>query len=143
MTSKSHITKKDEQKPKWFLVDAKGMVLGRIATRISRILMGKNKTNYVPYLDMGDNVIVTNAKKVVLTGNKEEGKVYSSHSGYPGGFKEATVKELRAKKPEEILRKAIKGMMPKTRMGRAMIKKLHIYADDQHPYQNKELKTLS
>jgi len=139
---KTHATKKEEQKPDWYIVDVEGKVLGRVATKIARVLMGKNKVNYVPYLDMGDNVVVVNAKKVAVTGKKEKKKIYYRHSGYPGALKETRLEELRAKRPTEIIRKAVYGMVPKTRLGRQMMKKLHIFAGEKHTFPNQELKEL-
>ena len=142
MNSKTHATKLKEQKPDWYIVDAKGQILGRLASKIAPVLMGKNKTNYVPYLDMGDHVVVINAKEIEVTGNKEEDKMYRRHTGYPGGLRELTLKEVREKKPVELLNIAIKGMMPKTRMGRTMMKKLHVFPNDTHKYTDKKLITL-
>jgi len=123
----------------WYLVDAKKQSLGRLATEVATILMGKKKPSFVPYLDMGDNVVVVNASKVALTGKKEQQKTYARHSGYPGGFKKETVVEVRAEKPEQLIIHAVKGMLPKTKLGRTMIKKLHVYAETDHPYK-KQLK---
>ena len=142
MKNKTHATKKEDQQPEWYLVDVADQVLGRAAVQISRILMGKNKVNYVPYLDMGDHVVVINASKVAVTGSKRENKLYQRHTGYPGGFRELTFKKMMEKKPTEIIRKAVWGMMPKTRMGKAMMKKLHVSADSQHKYSDKKLKEL-
>lgn len=142
MNNKTHATKKREQKPEWYLVDAKDKVLGRIASEIATVLMGKNKPTYVPYLDMGDHVVVINADAVAVTGNKEDDKLYNWHSGYPGGFKSKTLKQMREKDASKIIKKAIEGMLPRTRMGDQMIKKLHIYNNDNHPYADKDLKSL-
>jgi large subunit ribosomal protein L13 len=119
----------------WYLMDAEDKVLGRLATRITIILMGKNKPFWQPHLDQGDWVIIVNAKKVRVTGNKEEDKTYYRYSGYPGGLKEETLKHLRERKPEDIIHEAVKGMLPKSRLGRAMIKKLFIYPGEQHPHE--------
>ncbi|MDD2822741.1 MAG: 50S ribosomal protein L13 [Candidatus Daviesbacteria bacterium] len=126
--------KASDIKRDWHLIDAKGKILGRLATEIATILMGKNKPNYVPYLDSGDYVVVTNAKLVKVTGQKETQKVYTRHSGYPGGLRQETLAKLRARKPEEIIKHAVKGMIPKTKLGADMIAKLHIYASVTHPY---------
>jgi len=120
---------------KWYLVDAKGKILGRLAVKIAQILSGKNKPIYTPHLDTGDFVVVVNAKQVKVTGKKEEEKIYYHHSGYPGGLKERTFKELIEKKPEEVIIRAVKGMLPKNKLGRKMLKKLKVYAGPEHPHQ--------
>jgi len=122
-------------KPVWHVVDADGQALGRLATRVATLLMGKHKASYTPFLDTGDFVVVINAAKVKLTGNKEEQKMYRRHSGYPGGLKETTAKEMREKHPDRIIKFAVSGMLPKTTLGKHMVKKLKVYADDQHPHQ--------
>ena len=126
---------------KWFMVDAKGKTIGRLATQIARILTGKNKPDYTPFLDMGDHVIVLNAKHAVFKGSKNEQKNYYSHSGYPGGLKTTSVKKMFEEKPEFVIENAVKGMIPKTKLGRAMFKKLKVYADAEHPHgaQNPEV----
>ena len=116
----------------YHLFDAKNYVLGRLSTKIAKILTGKNKVDYTPHIDGGDAVVVINAKKIKLTGNKENDKKYYSHSGYIGGISETTVKELREDKPEEIVRKAVVGMLPKNKLGRQMQKRLFIYAGEKH-----------
>ncbi len=116
----------------YHLFDAKNYVLGRLSTEIAKILTGKNKIDYTPHIDGGDGVVVINAKKIKLTGNKENDKKYYSHSGYMGGISETTVKELREDKPEEIIRKAVVGMLPKNKLGRQMQKRLFIYAGEKH-----------
>lgn len=120
----------------WHLLDAKNKVLGRLATEVATILMGKNKPNFVPYLDNGDSVVVINAEKVAVTGKKEKQKIYTRHSGYPGGLKQQTLEKMRAAKPEEVIIHAVKGMVPKTKLGRQMIKKLHVFAGSEHPFKN-------
>jgi len=132
---KTYIPKVDEIKRSWYLVDAEGKVLGRLASKIAKILSGKNKPIYTPHLDVGDFVVVINAKKVRVTGNKEEKKVYYRHSGYSGGLKSQTYEELLEKNPRKIIREAVKGMLPKNRLGRKMIKKLKIYSYSEHPHQ--------
>ncbi len=127
----------------WCLIDAEGKVLGRLATEVATILCGKNKPIYTPHIDTGDFVVVVNADKVKLTGRKWEQKVYYRHSGYPGGLKSLTAKELWEKKPEELVRHAVKGMLPKNRLGRKMIKKLKIYADNDHPHEAQKPITIS
>ena len=137
---KSYIAKPAEVERKWYVIDAEDKTLGKIATEVASILRGKKKPIYTPHVDTGDYVIVINAEKVRVTGKKEEQKIYKSHSGYPGGLKETTLRELRAKKPEEIIRHAVKGMMPKGKLGRQMFKKLKVYAGPEHPHtaQNPE-----
>ena len=137
---KSYIAKPAELERKWYVIDAEDKTLGKIASEVASILRGKKKPIYTPHVDTGDYVIVINAEKVRVTGKKEEQKIYKSHSGYPGGLKETTLRELRAKKPEEIIRHAVKGMMPKGKLGRQMFKKLKVYAGPEHPHtaQNPE-----
>jgi large subunit ribosomal protein L13 len=124
-----------EVERKWRLIDAEGQTLGRLATEIARFLRGKDKPQYTPHVDTGDFVVVVNAEKVVVTGRKAEQKVYYRHSGYPGGLKETSYEEMLERKPTEILRRAVKGMMPKTRLGRQQLKKLKIYAGPEHPHE--------
>ena len=131
---KSYIAKPAEVERKWYVIDAEDKTLGKIAAEVASILRGKKKPIYTPHVDTGDYVIVINAEKVRVTGKKEEQKIYKSHSGYPGGLKETTLRELRAKKPEEIIRHAVKGMMPKGKLGRQMFKKLKVYAGPEHPH---------
>ena len=137
---KSYIAKPAEVESQWYVIDAEDKTLGKIASEVASILRGKKKPIYTPHVDTGDYVIVINAEKVRVTGKKEEQKIYKSHSGYPGGLKETTLRELRAKKPEEIIRHAVKGMMPKGKLGRQMFKKLKVYAGPEHPHtaQNPE-----
>ena len=137
---KSYIAKPAEVERKWYVIDAEDKTLGKIASEVASILRGKKKPIYTPHVDTGDYVIVINAEKVRVTGKKEEQKIYKSHSGYPGGLTETTLRELRAKKPEEIIRHAVKGMMPKGKLGRQMFKKLKVYAGPEHPHtaQNPE-----
>jgi large subunit ribosomal protein L13 len=126
----------------WYTVNAKGKVLGRLATRIAIILMGKNKPLWQPHLDVGDNVIVINAAKIATTGRKEEQKKYFRYSGYPGGLRVETLGDLRKRKPEDIIRHAVSGMLPKNRLGAAMIKKLFVYPDDTHPHEAQKPREL-
>jgi large subunit ribosomal protein L13 len=119
----------------WHVIDAEGQVLGRIATEAARLLQGKHKPVYTPYIDTGDHVVVVNAAKVRLTGRKEEQKVYRYHSGYEGGLREERAKDLRQKNPARIVEEAVRGMLPKTKMGEAMWRKLKVYADAKHPHQ--------
>ena len=120
---------------KWYLVDAKDKVLGRLATEIAKVLRGKNKAIFTPNMDTGDFVIVVNAEKVRVTGKRESLKKYVRHSGYPGGQKETSFQEMMAKKPEFVIHSAVKGMLPKNRLGRKLIKKLKIYTGESHPHQ--------
>jgi len=132
---KTYIPKPSEIGRKWYLVNAEGKILGRLSSRIAQILSGKDKPTYTPHLDVGDFVVVINAEKVKVTGNKEEKKIYYWHSGYPGGLKERTYQELLDKKPQDIIRKAVRGMLPKSKLGRQMFQKLKVYAGPQHPHQ--------
>ena len=120
---------------KWYLVDAKDKVLGRLATEIAKVLRGKNKAIFTPNTDTGDFVIVVNAEKVRVTGKRESLKRYVRHSGYPGGQKETSFQEMMAKKPEFVINSAVKGMLPKNRLGRKLIKKLKVYKGENHPHQ--------
>jgi large subunit ribosomal protein L13 len=115
----------------WFVIDAKGQVLGRLATRVARLLIGKDKPQFTPYLDCGDHVIVINAESIKLTGNKIDQKIYRRHSGYPGGLKEIPVKTLLQKRPEEVLREAVLGMLPKNKLRARRAKKLRVYAGSE------------
>lgn len=118
----------------WFVIDAEGQILGRLASEIAMVLKGKRKATYTPHLDTGDHVVVVNAEKVRVTGRKRDNKMYFRHSLYPGGDTLTRYRELQAEKPEEIIRLAVKGMMPRNRLGRAMMKKLKIYAGAEHPH---------
>ena len=131
---KSYIAKPADIDHKWYVIDAEDKTLGKVAAEIAMILRGKKKPIYTPHVDCGDYVVVVNAEKVAVTGKKEKQKIYKNHSGYPGGLKETTLAELRAKKPEEIIRHAVKGMMPKGKLGRQMFKKLKVYAGPQHEH---------
>lgn len=126
---------KGEIARKWYVIDASGQTLGRLATRVARILSGKNTPRYTPFIDTGDHVVVVNAEKVKLTGLKAESKVYRRYTGYPGGLREEEFVKLLNRKPEAIVQQAILGMLPKTKLGRAMGKKLKVYRGDKHPHQ--------
>jgi large subunit ribosomal protein L13 len=126
---------KGEIARKWYVIDASGQTLGRLATRAARILAGKNSPRYTPFLDTGDHVVVVNAEKVKLTGLKAESKVYRRYTGYPGGLREEEFVKLLNRKPEAIIQQAILGMLPKSKLGRAMGKKLKVYRGDKHPHQ--------
>jgi large subunit ribosomal protein L13 len=134
MGTSSYIAKPHEIEHKWYVIDAEGKTLGRLATEAASILRGKKKPVYTPHVDTGDYVIVINAEKVEVTGKKRKEKIYKRHTGYPGGLREITFEKLQAKNPEEIIRHAIKGMMPEGRLGRQMFKKLKIYAGPEHPH---------
>ncbi|HCZ07422.1 MAG TPA: 50S ribosomal protein L13 [Thermotogae bacterium] len=129
------MAKPHEVEHKWYVVDLDGKVLGRAAAQIAKILMGKHKSEYTPHVDTGDYVIVVNADKVVLTGKKLDQKVYYRHSGYPGGIKATKARDLLAKHPERLVYLAVKGMLPKNRLGRRMLKKLKIYSGPDHPHE--------
>ena len=132
---KTYQAVKEELDRKWYLVNAEGKVLGRLSTEVAKILKGKNKPTYTPHLDTGDFVIVVNAGKVTLTGKKLKDKIYYHHTGYPGGIKQINAEKLLAKKPTEMIRMAVKGMLPKNSLGRQMIRKLKIYAGPNHPHE--------
>ena len=119
---------------KWYVVDASGKTVGRLATEVARMISGKNNPAWTPFMDMGDHVVVINASKAVLKGNKVEQKLYRHHTRYPGGLRTTTAKEMIAKRPERVIELAIKGMLPKTKLGKAMVKKLKIYANAEHPH---------
>jgi large subunit ribosomal protein L13 len=118
----------------WFVVDAEGQTLGRLATRVASVLRGKHKPTFAPHMDVGDHVIIVNADRIVLTGSKAEQKLYHSHSGFPGGLRSVPFASMLAKQPTEVVEKAIKGMLPKTRLGHAMGLKLKVYAGPEHPH---------
>jgi len=132
---KTFVPKRSEIERKWWLIDADGKVLGRLGTEISILLQGKRNPEFVKFMDSGDFVVVINAEKVKITGKKLEQKKYYSHSGYPGGIREKTLKELLEKNPEDVLRKAVRGMLPKNKLGRAMYKKLKVYTGPDHPHE--------
>jgi large subunit ribosomal protein L13 len=131
----TYMQKKEEIVRNWYVIDAEGMALGRVASKVARILMGKNKPTYTPHVDCGDNVIVINASKVVLTGNKLNAKIYYDHSGYTGGLRERTAKVMKENYPVEMVERAIKGMLPKGRLGRQMYRKLFVYEGSEHPHK--------
>ena len=132
---KSFIAKPEEVERKWYVVDAEGKTLGRLASQVAAILRGKNKPTFTPHVDCGDYVIVINAEKVKVTGKKRTDKVYTTVSGFPGGKKEVSLEKLQAKKPEEIIRHAVKGMIPDGKLGRQMFKKLKVYAGSEHNHE--------
>lgn len=130
----TYMAKAQDVQRKWYIVDAEGKTLGRLATEIARVLKGKHKPTYTPHVDTGDFVIVINAEKVALTGNKEKQKVYRKHSGYIGGLKETPYLQMKAQHPERIVYHAVKGMIPGTRLGKQMMTKLKVYAGSDHPH---------
>ena len=132
---KTYATKASEIKRGWHVFDAEGEILGRLATRIALLLIGKDKPNYAPYLDQGDHVVVINAEKFRVTGEKEKDKIYYRHSGYPGHLREESLGGLRKRLPEEVIRRAVRGMLPKNRLRDARMARLHIYAGPEHPHQ--------
>ena len=134
MEKYTYSAKRSDNKENWCVIDAKDQVLGRLASQIAYRIRGKHNPLYTPHVDTGDWVVVVNADKVRLTGNKMGQKIYYRHSGYIGGIKSQTVKEMLGKKPEDVLRKAVRGMLPKNRLGRKLGKKLFVYAGDQHPH---------
>ncbi len=132
---KTFVPKEEDVEKKWWLVNAEGRVLGRLATQVATLLRGKSKPQFAEHCDTGDFVIVVNAEKIRLTGRKTEEKVYYSHSGYPGGLKSEKLKDLLRDKPEEVIRRAVWGMIPKNKLGRRVFKKLKIYRGPDHPHQ--------
>ena len=139
----TYIAKPADVQRKWFVVDAEGQTLGRLAAEVAKILRGKHKTIYTPHVDTGDHVIIINAEKIQLTGNKENQKTYFRHSGYVKGDKLTPYKVLMAKRPEDILYHAVKGMLPKNVMGRQMFRKLNVYAGTEHPHQAQKPEALT
>ncbi|MDZ4797969.1 MAG: 50S ribosomal protein L13 [Bryobacteraceae bacterium] len=127
----------------WFVLDAADVVLGRLATKAAMVLMGKHKPSYTPFLDTGDHIVIVNAEKVKLTGAKENDKLYRTHSGYPGGLKEVQAKKMRQRRPERMLELAIAGMLPKTKLGKQMYRKLNVYAGPKHPHQAQQPRDLA
>ncbi len=140
---KTYLAPADKIERKWYVVDAEGMVLGRLASEVARRLRGKHKPTFCTFMDNGDFVVVINAEKVRLTGKKWDDKIYYRHSGYMGGLKATTAREMREKKPEEIIRKAVKGMLPKNRLGRKQLKKLKVYAGGEHPHAAQQPEPLN
>ncbi|ACV68027.1 50S ribosomal protein L13 [Desulfohalobium retbaense] len=141
-TCKTYSPKPAEVERQWHVVDAEGEILGRLATVIARKLRGKDKPEFAPHVDTGDFVVVVNAEKIRVTGTKMNDKMYYRHSGYPGGLKEASLREMLDTKPEKVIYEAVKGMLPKNRLGRAMLKKLKVYAGPEHPHKAQEPATL-
>ena len=131
---KTYVATPASRERNWLVVDASGKTLGRLATQIADTLRGKRKPDYTPHLDVGDFVIVVNAERIAVTGRKREQKLYYRHSGYPGGLRSRTLAEMLERRPEEVVRKAVKGMLPRTRLGRAQLRKLKVYAGPDHPH---------
>jgi large subunit ribosomal protein L13 len=131
---KTEFPSKGEIQRSWFVIDATEAALGRVASKAAKVLMGKHKPSYVPFLDSGDHVIVINADKAILTGSKETQKIYRRHSGFPGGLREVSAERMRAKRPIRMVEEAVKGMLPKTKLGKQMYRKLKVYAGDKHPH---------
>ena len=140
---KTYMANPDKIERKWYVVDAEGQTLGRLSAEIAKVLRGKNKPVFTPHVDTGDYVIVVNAEKIKVTGKKLDQKIYYHHSDYVGGMKETTLKEMMAKKPEAVIELAVKGMLPKGPLGRAMIKKLHVYAGAEHAHQAQKPEVLT
>lgn len=143
MNTRTYSPKAGEVERRWYIVDAAGKTLGRLSTRIAHLLTGKHKPQYAPHIDTGDFVVVVNAEKTVLTGNKELKKMYYRHSTYPGGLKEENAARLRARRPERMIEKSVWGMLPKNKMGRAQLKKLKIYAGPNHPHEAQQPEELN
>ena len=139
---KTYSARPEQVKHDWFVVDVAGKTLGRISSEIAHRLRGKHKPEYTPHVDTGDSIVVVNADKVTVSGNKDEGKLYQHHTGYPGGIKTTNFKKLQQKHPTRIIEKAIKGMLPKNPLGRAMFRKLKVYAGAEHPHAAQQPKEL-
>ena len=140
---KTYLPQVDSIERDWYLVDAEGEILGRLATRIAAVLMGKHKPTYTDFLDTGDFVIVVNAEKIRLTGKKWDDKIYYKHSGYPGGLKQTTARRVRDEHPERLLHMAVRGMLPKNKLGRKMLTRLRVYVGADHPHQAQQPVPLS
>ena len=139
---KTFQAKKAEAEHRWYVIDAEGKVLGRLATRVATLLRGKHKPTFTPHVDTGDFVVVVNAKKVTLTGKKMKDKKYYHHTGYPGGIRETPAEKLLSRKPTELVKRAVKGMLPKTTLGRQMLRKLKVYAGPTHPHEAQRPRAL-
>ena len=137
LTISTKPVKAKEIKRDWHLIDASSKILGRLAPEIVKVLQGKHKRNYVPYLDMGDYVVVINAKKVIVSGKKDDQKIYTRYSGYPGGLKEISFNKLLEEKPEEIVKRAVSGMLPKNKLRKKRLTRLYVFADENHPFADK------
>ena len=139
---KTFMQRKEDVQRDWYVIDAEGQTLGRLASKVANVLRGKHKPTYTPHVDGGDYVIIVNAEKIVLTGNKLNGKIYYNHSRYTGGLRERTAKEMVEKYPVEMVERAVKGMLPKGRLGRQMYKKLFVYEGENHPHSAQKPKEL-
>lgn len=139
---KTYVANPNDRERDWVLIDATGQTLGRLATQIAEILRGKRKPGYTPHVDTGDFVVVINAEKISVTGNKRAEKLYHRHSGFPGGLKSRTLEEMLERRPEEVIRKAVKGMLPKNRLARKQLTKLKVYAGAEHPHEAQKPQTL-
>lgn len=135
MVTKTYSPKASEIERRWFVVDAEGQTLGRLASRVAQVLAGKHKPGYATHMDTGDHVVVLNAGKISVSRDKRETKVYARHSGYPGGFRQETLGDLLARRPEEVIRRAVKGMLPRNTLGVQQLRKLKIYAGTEHPHE--------
>jgi large subunit ribosomal protein L13 len=142
MSSGTPMVSEKDIRHAWYVVDATDQVLGRLATRVAKVLSGKHRPNWVPYLDTGDFVVITNAAKIRLTGNKFDEKMYHRHTGYPGGLKSISAKDLQARFPERVLEAAVRGMLPHTKLGRKQFKKLKVYRGGNHPHEAQQPKPL-
>lgn len=138
----TYITKPAEVERKWYVVDATGLTLGRLASEVAKVLRGKHKPIFMPHVDTGDNIIIINAEKITFTGKKLDQKIYRRHTGYIGGLKEVTLRERMDKKPEDVIYSAVKGMLPKNNLGRKMFKKLYVYAGPEHGHQAQKPEVL-
>lgn len=138
----TYMQRKEDLERTWYVIDAEGQSLGRLATKVANVLRGKHKPTYTPHIDCGDYVIVVNASKINLTGNKLDQKIYYNHSGYTGGLRERTARVMKESYPVEMVERAVKGMLPKGRLGRQMYKKLFVYADESHPHQAQQPKEM-
>jgi large subunit ribosomal protein L13 len=142
MNEKTHVVKTSDITREWFVVDAAGQTLGRLASNVARILRGKHKPVYSPHLDVGDYVIIINAGKITVTGRKMDQKVYHRHTGYPGGLRTTTLREQMVRRPTFAVKAAVRGMLPKNRLGRRMLRKLKVYAGPDHPHQSQQPEPL-
>jgi large subunit ribosomal protein L13 len=139
---KTYVATPADRERNWYVVDASGQTLGRLATQIANALRGKRKPTYTPHIDVGDFVIVVNAERIAVTGNKRQDKRYYRHSGYPGGLRSRTLQEMLDRRPEEVIRKAVKGMLPRNRLGRKQLTKLKVYAGPDHPHAAQQPKPM-
>jgi len=143
MNAKTYTVRESEIERRWFVVDATGQTLGRLATQVARVLSGKHKPTYTQHLDTGDHVIVLNAAKIAVSSGKTDTKLYIRHSGHPQGYKEESLGKLLERRPEEVIRRAVKGMLPRTRLGAQQLRKLKVYAGNDHPHQAQQPEPLA